>query len=60
MAAARAHPVARYRLVAQVLARTGLRASELCALAADAVTRIGDDAYWLRVPACGRVGRGRR
>ena len=27
MAAARAHPVARYRLVAQVLARTGLRAS---------------------------------
>jgi integrase len=29
MAAARNHPVARYRLVAQVLARTGLRASEL-------------------------------
>lgn len=50
MAAARAHPVPRYRLVAQVLARTGLRASELCELAADAVTRIGNDSYWLRVP----------
>jgi len=50
MAAARAHPVARYRLVAQVLARTGLRANELCELAADAVTRIGTDGHWLRVP----------
>jgi site-specific recombinase XerC len=50
MAAARAHHVPRYRLVAQVLARTGLRASELCELAADAVTRIGKDGYWLRVP----------
>jgi site-specific recombinase XerD len=50
MAAARTHPVARYRLVAQVLARTGLRASELCELAADAVTRIGTDGFWLRVP----------
>ena len=50
MAAARAHPVPRYRLVAQVLARTGLRASELCELAADSVTRIGNDGYWLRVP----------
>jgi len=50
MAAARAHPVPRYRLVAQVLARTGLRTSELCELAADAVTRIGTDGYWLRVP----------
>jgi site-specific recombinase XerD len=50
MAAARTHPVARYRLVAQVLARTGLRASELCDLAADSVTRIGTDGYWLRVP----------
>lgn len=49
MAAARAHHLARYRLVAEVLARTGLRATELCDLAADAVTRIGD-AYWLRVP----------
>jgi site-specific recombinase XerD len=50
MAAARAHPVPRYRLIAQVLARTGLRANELCELAADAVTRIGTDGYWLRVP----------
>ena len=32
-----------------MLARTGLRASELCDLAADAVTKIGD-AHWLRVP----------
>jgi len=32
-----------------MLARTGLRASELCELDADAVTLIGD-AYWLRVP----------
>jgi hypothetical protein len=32
-----------------MLARTGLRATELCELAADAVTQIGD-AHWLRVP----------
>lgn len=50
MAAARTDPVARYRLVGQVLARTGLRASELCELAAGSVTRIGTDSYWLRVP----------
>ena len=50
MAAAAAHPLPRYRLVVEVLARTGLRASELCDLAADAVTRIGNDGYWLRVP----------
>ena len=49
MAAARAHHLPRYRLVVEMLARTGLRASELCDLAADAVTRIGD-AHWLRVP----------
>jgi len=49
MAAARAHQIPRYRLVVEMLARTGLRASELCELAADAVTLIGD-AYWLRVP----------
>jgi site-specific recombinase XerD len=58
MAAARIHPVARYRLVAQVLARTGLRASELCELAADSVTRIGTDGYWLRVPV-GKLGNDR-
>ena len=50
MAAAKQHPLPRYRLVAQVLARTGLRATELCELAADAVTRIGNDGYWLRIP----------
>ncbi|MCP4100733.1 MAG: tyrosine-type recombinase/integrase, partial [Lentisphaerae bacterium] len=49
-AAARNHPIPRYRLVAQVLARTGLRASELTNLAADAVTHIGDNGHWLRVP----------
>ena len=32
-----------------MLARTGLRAGELCDLAADAVTQIGDN-HWLRVP----------
>jgi len=50
IAAAKQHPLPRYRLVAQVLARTGLRATELCELAADAVARIGTDGYWLRIP----------
>jgi site-specific recombinase XerD len=49
LAAARAHPLPRYRLVVEMLARTGLRAGELCELEADAVTQIGD-AHWLRVP----------
>ena len=49
MAAARAHRLPRYRLVIEMLARTGMRASELCDLDADAVTLIGD-AYWLRIP----------
>jgi site-specific recombinase XerD len=49
MAAARAHRLPRYRLVIVMLARTGMRASELCELSADAVTLIGD-AYWLRIP----------
>jgi site-specific recombinase XerD len=49
MAAARTHPDPRTRLVVEILARTGLRAGELCDLAADAVTQIGD-AHWLRVP----------
>ena len=49
MAAARAHKLSRYRLVAQLLARTGMRASKVCELSADAVTKIGDG-YWLRVP----------
>ena len=49
MAAARTHPDPRTRLVVEMLARTGLRAGELCNLAADAVTQIGDN-HWLRVP----------
>jgi site-specific recombinase XerD len=49
MKAARAHRLPRYRLVIEMLARTGMRASELCMLDADAVTLIGD-AYWLRIP----------
>jgi site-specific recombinase XerD len=49
MAAARAADDQRDRLVVEVLARTGLRASELCDLAADAMVRIGDG-HWLRVP----------
>jgi len=49
MAAARTDPDPRSRLVVEMLARTGLRAGELCDLAADAVTQIGD-AHWLRVP----------
>ena len=50
IAAAKNHRLPRYRLVAQVLARTGLRATELCELAADAVTHIGTNGYWLRIP----------
>ena len=49
MGAARAATDPRDRLVVEVLARTGLRAGELCDLDADAVVRIGD-AHWLRVP----------
>ena len=49
MKAARAHRLPRYRLVVEMLARTGMRAGELCDLDADAVTLIGD-AYWLRIP----------
>jgi integrase len=37
------------RLVVELLARTGMRVGELCALAADAVVQIGDG-QWLRVP----------
>ena len=50
IAAAKAHRLPRYRLVAQVLARTGLRATEVCELAGDAVARIGSDGYWRRIP----------
>jgi integrase len=46
-AAAKADPLA--RLVIELLARTGMRVSELCDLEADALVRM-DDGWWLRVP----------
>lgn len=49
MAAARAAADPRDRLVIELLARTGLRASEAIGLSADAVVRVGDG-HWLRVP----------
>ena len=49
MTAARAATDPRDRLVVEVLARTGLRAGELCDLDADAVVLIGDG-HWLRIP----------
>jgi integrase len=49
MAAARACPDPRDRLVIELLARTGMRAGELADLEADAVVRIGDG-HWLRIP----------
>ena len=49
MAAAHAAVDPRDRLVVELLARTGIRASELCGLDADAVAVIGDG-HWLRIP----------
>lgn len=49
MRAASAEPDRLRRLVVELLARTGLRVGELCALQTDAVVRIGDT-HWLRVP----------
>jgi site-specific recombinase XerD len=49
MAAARAWPDPRDRLVIELLARTGMRAGELAGLDADAVVLIGQ-AHWLRIP----------
>ena len=49
MAAAHASTDPRDRLVMELLARTGMRASEVCELAPDAVVCIGDN-HWLRVP----------
>jgi site-specific recombinase XerD len=49
MAAARASTDPRDRLVAELLARTGMRAGELADLDADAVVRIGAG-HWLRIP----------
>lgn len=47
--AAAARAPALERLVVELLSRTGMRASELCDLEADAVTSMGG-AWWLRVP----------
>jgi hypothetical protein len=49
MAAARACPDPRDRLVIELLARTGMRAGELADLEADAVVLIGTG-HWLRIP----------
>jgi site-specific recombinase XerD len=49
MAAARVSTDPRDRLIVELLARTGMRAGEVCELAADAVVLIGDS-HWLRVP----------
>jgi integrase len=48
LAAAKSAP-ALERLVVELLARTGMRAGELCDLEANAVTSIGG-AWWLRIP----------
>jgi site-specific recombinase XerD len=49
LAAAKAHRLPRYRLVVEMLSRTGMRATELCELAADAVS-VRDGSHWLRIP----------
>jgi site-specific recombinase XerD len=49
LAAAKAHRLLRYRLVVEMLSRTGMRATELCELAADAVS-VRDGSHWLRIP----------
>ncbi len=49
MAAARTSTDPRDRLVAELLARTGMRAGELAGLKADAIVQIGAG-HWLRIP----------
>jgi integrase len=49
MRAARAHSDPLSRLIVELLARTGIRKSELLALTVDAVVQIGS-AFWLRIP----------
>ena len=49
LATAKAHRLPRYRLVVELLSRTGMRATELCELAADAVI-VRDESHWLRIP----------
>lgn len=48
-AAAQAHPDLFTRVAIELLARTGLRKSELLGLTVDAVVQIGSS-YWLRIP----------
>jgi integrase len=49
MAALPADPNKRRRLIVELLARTGMRASELGALESDAMVTVGDT-HWLRIP----------
>ena len=49
LATAKAHRLPRYRLVVELLSRTGMRATELCELAPDAVS-VRDGSHWLRIP----------
>jgi integrase len=49
MRASRANPDPLSRLIVELLARTGIRKSELLALTVDAVVQIGS-AFWLRIP----------
>ncbi|MBV8560802.1 MAG: tyrosine-type recombinase/integrase [Acidimicrobiia bacterium] len=49
MRAARAQRRPLTRLVVELLARTGMRVGELCALEADAVVLLGNE-HWLRIP----------
>jgi site-specific recombinase XerD len=49
MRASRADPDPLSRLIVELLARTGIRKSELLGLTADAVVQIGS-AFWLRIP----------
>jgi len=49
MQATRAQPRPLTRLVVELLARTGMRVGELCALESDAVILIGET-HWLRIP----------
>jgi len=49
MRACRADPDPLSRLIVELLARTGIRKSELLGLTVDAVVQIGS-AYWLRIP----------
>lgn len=49
MAALAEDPNPRRRLMVELLARTGMRSGELCALGDDAMVKIGET-HWLRIP----------